>query len=71
MFNPFLIQHFFSEDVVISVRQKLRGFEMPLTERELAILSCAVVELEVKGHDPWSTPMIVQVAPCCQTVLCS
>ena len=42
--------------------QRLRKFKVPLTERELAILTMAVVELAQKHElDAFSTPVVVQV----------
>jgi hypothetical protein len=34
-----------------------------LTEREIAILACATVQLEDAGYDPWMDMLIVQVVP--------
>lgn len=49
---------------VESNRDRLRGFRMPLTERELAILSVAVTELLNHDYRPFDDQIIIQVAPC-------
>lgn len=42
---------------------RLRGFSIPLTERELAILSCAVTEMQNSRLDPYNEYFVVQVVP--------
>ena len=42
---------------------KIRKFSIPLTERELAILSCAVTEMQNSELDPYNEYFVVQVVP--------
>ena len=47
-----------------TVLQAVRDFNMPLQERELAILSSTMVELEQKYQlDAFKTPLVIQVDP--------
>lgn len=41
----------------------LKDKALPLTERELSILSVATTELQNKGYDPFNEPLIIQVEP--------
>ena len=47
---------------------KLRGRKLPITERELALLSYGVIQLEKAGRDPWSETLLVQVDSCFQSI---
>ena len=42
---------------------KIQAFGISLTDREIAILSCATVELESKGYKPFDEEFVVQVDP--------
>ena len=53
-----------AEARVETVLQAVRAFNMPLQERELAILSSTMVELEQKYQiDAFTTPLVIQVDP--------
>ena len=52
---------FVPQDLVFAARAKLEAYKLQLTARELAILSCAVVELESKGYKPFEELLLVQV----------
>jgi len=48
---------------VDATRRKIQAFGISLTDREIAILSCATVELESKGYKPFDEEFVVQVDP--------
>ena len=43
---------------------KIRLYNMPLTDRELAIVATAVTELESRGFRPYEQMLFVQCEPC-------
>lgn len=43
---------------------KIRGFGVPLTERELAILTISLIRLQLRGRRPFEESIYVQVDSC-------
>ena len=56
--------HALSQAKCKAMMAKIRGFGVPLTERELAILTISLIRLQLRGRRPFEESIYAQVDSC-------